>query len=274
VPDHIQLLLREAVDTDVRLRVVAGDTGGVRDVVVRPISWRRDAELRYRTWELDRRRRVDERAGASIGYVHLRAMNAADMAEWQRAFYPVHERQGLIIDLRRNTGGNIDSWLLSRLLRQAWFYWQPRTGQPTSNMPYAYRGHIAVLVDQETASDGEAFAEGVRRLGLGVVIGMRTWGGEIWGSGGSALLDRGTASVPDTGVFSAQGEWLIEGHGVEPDLVVDNPPVATFAGADAQLDAAVAYLQQRIREAPAPPIKAPRYPDKRHPVLSSSSALP
>ena len=123
------------------------------------------------------------RPPSTIGYLHLRAMNAADMAEWQRAFYPVHGRQGLVIDLRRNTGGNIDSWLLSRLLRQAWFYWQPRTGQATPNMPSAYRGHIAVLVDQETASDGEAFAEGVRRLGLGVVIGTRTWGGEIWGSG-------------------------------------------------------------------------------------------
>jgi len=271
-PDHIHLLLRDAVGKDVRLRVVTGGTDSVREVVVRPISSRREAELRYRTWELDRRRRVDDASGESIGYVHLRAMNAADMAEWQRAFYPVHDRQGLVIDVRRNTGGNIDSWLLSRLLRQAWFYWQPRTGQPTANMPYAYRGHIAVLVDQETASDGEAFAEGVRRLGLGVVIGTRTWGGEIWGSGGSALLDRGTASVPDTGVFSAQGEWIIEGRGVEPDVVVDNLPVATFHGEDAQLNAAVAYLQQRIREVPAPPIAAPRYPDKRSPSLVTSTA--
>jgi tricorn protease len=271
VPDHIQLLLRDAVDKDVRLRVVAGDTREVRDVIVQPISMRRDAELRYRTWELERRLRVDAASAETIGYVHLRAMNAADMAEWQRAFYPVHDRQGLVIDLRRNTGGNIDSWLLSRLLRQAWFYWQPRAGQATANMPFAYRGHIAVLVDQETASDGEAFAEGVRRLGLGVIIGTRTWGGEIWGSGGSALLDRGTASVPDTGVFSAQGEWLIEGRGVEPDVVVDNLPVATFHGDDAQLEAAIAYLTQRIAERPPAPVKTPPYPDKRAPVVGSST---
>ena len=273
-PAHIQVLLRDAVDKDVRLRVVAGDTGRVRELVVRPISMRRDADLRYRAWELERRRRVDEASAATIGYVHLRAMNAADMAEWQRAFHPVQGRQGLVIDLRRNTGGNIDSWILSRLLRQAWFYWQPRHGQATANMPSAYRGHIAVIVDQETASDGEAFAEGIRRLGLGVVIGTRTWGGEIWGSGGSALLDRGTASVPDTGVFTPTGEWLIEGHGVEPDLVVDNLPAATFAGSDAQLDAAVAYLQQRIREAPVPTVKAPRYPDKRAPIVTSTASMP
>ncbi|BCS35014.1 tricorn protease [Luteitalea sp. TBR-22] len=272
VPDDITLLLRDAVDKDVRLRVVAGDTGLVRDVVVRPISLKREAELRYRAWELERRHRVEEASGDRIGYVHLRAMSAADMAEWQRAFYPVHGREGLVIDLRRNTGGNIDSWILSRLLRQAWFYWQPRVGAPQANMPYAYRGHIAVLVDQETASDGEAFAEGVRRLGLGVVIGTRTWGGEIWGSGGSGLLDRGIASVPDTGVFGADGNWLIEGHGVEPDVVVDNLPRATWNGADAQLDAAIAWLRDRMAAAPVPPVVVPPYPDKRAPVVSKSTS--
>jgi tricorn protease len=270
--DHIQLMLRNAVDKDVRLRVVAGDSGAVREVVVRPISSRRDADLRYRAWEVERRLRVEDASAGTIGYLHLRAMNAADMAEWQRAFYPVHGRQGLIIDLRRNTGGNIDSWLLSRLLRQAWFYWQPRNGHATPNMPAAYRGHIAVLVDQETASDGEAFAEGIRRLGLGVVIGTRTWGGEIWGSVGGALLDRGTATVPDMGVFTPEGEWLIEGHGVEPDVVVDNLPAATFRGEDAQLSAAVAYLEQRIREAPVLPVTTPRYPDKRAPIVTSTTA--
>uniref|UniRef100_UPI0037C89DBB S41 family peptidase n=1 Tax=Luteitalea sp. TaxID=2004800 RepID=UPI0037C89DBB len=261
-----------AVDREVRLRVVAGDTGVVRDVVVRPITLKREAELRHRGWELERRQRVEAVSGGRVGYVHLRAMTAADMGEWQRAFYPVHGREGLVIDLRRNTGGNIDSWLLSRLLRQAWFYWQPRVGAPTANMPYAYRGHIAVIVDQETASDGEAFAEGVRRLGLGVVIGTRTWGGEIWGSGSSGLLDRGIASVPDTGVFGTDGTWLIEGRGVEPDLVVDNLPRATWEGDDAQLDAAVAWLRARIAAAPVPPIVTPTYPDKRAPRVTRRTA--
>ncbi len=270
----IQLLLRDSVDKEVKLRVVASDTGLVRDVTVRPISLRREAELRYREWQVERRLRVDAASDEQIGYLHLRAMTGQDMGEWQRAFYPVYTRPGLIIDLRRNTGGNIDSWLLSRLLRQAWFFWQPRVGEASPNMPYAYRGHVAVLVDQETASDGEAFAEGVRRLGIGVVIGTRTWGGEIWGSGGNALLDRGMAAVPDTGVFSADGQWLIEGHGVEPDIVVDNLPHATFNGQDAQLEAAIAYLREKIREEPVPAVAPPRYPDKRAPIVTSTASLP
>ncbi|HTV02480.1 MAG TPA: S41 family peptidase, partial [Luteitalea sp.] len=270
----LPVLLRDSVDKDVRVRLVAGDTGTSRDVVVRPISMKREADLRYREWQVSRRQSVDETSDEKIGYLHLRAMTSSDMAEWQRAFYPVHNRPGLIIDLRRNTGGNIDSWLLSRLMREAWFFWQPRSGQASANMPYAYRGHVAVLVDQETASDGEAFAEGVRRLGLGVVIGTRTWGGEIWGSGGNALLDKGTAAVPDTGVFSADGQWLIEGHGVEPDIVVDNLPHATFAGKDAQLEAAITWLQDRIREAPVPTVAPPVYPDKRAPIVTSTASIP
>lgn len=82
--------------------------------------------------------------------------------------------------MRHNNGGNIHSWILKKLLRKAWFYWQPRVGNPTGNMQYAFRGHVVVLCDQNTASDGEAFAEGFRRLGLGKVIGTRTWGGEVW----------------------------------------------------------------------------------------------
>ncbi len=172
------------------------------------------------------------------------------------------DRQGLILDLRNNHGGNIESWILSKLLRKAWFWWQPRVGSPYSNMQYAFRGHLVVLVNEETASDGEAFAEGVKRLGLGKVIGTRTWGGEIWLTSSNVLVDRGIATAAEFGVFGPEGSWLIEGHGVDPDIVVDNLPHATFEGGDAQLDAALAYLQEEIKKNPVPPIKAPAYPDK------------
>jgi hypothetical protein len=109
-------------------------------------------------------------------------------------------------------------------------------------MQYAYRGHIVVLVDAWTASDGEAFAEGIKRLGLGKVLGTRTWGGEIWLTSSNVLVDRGIATAAEFGVYGPEGQWLIEGHGVAPDTVVDNQPHATFAGEDAQLAAAIAYL--------------------------------
>ena len=183
-------------------------------------------------------------------------------AQWERDFYPVFNRDGLIIDVRHNNGGNIDSWILEKLMRKAWFYWQGRVGKPTWNMQHAFRGHMVVLCNERTASDGEAFSEGFRRLGLGKVIGTRTWGGEIWLSSSNFLVDRGIATAAETGVFGPEGAWLIEGRGVEPDIEVDNLPHATFGGSDAQLDAAIKHLQQLIKEKPVEPPKAPAYPDK------------
>ncbi len=130
-------------------------------------------------------------------------------------------------------------------------------------MQYAFRGHVCVLCDEFTASDGEAFSEGFRRLGLGKVIGTRTWGGEIWLSMDNWLVDKGIASAAEIGVYGPEGAWLIEGHGVEPDIRVDNPPHATFRGEDAQLDAAIRHLQELITKDPRPVPPAPPYPDKR-----------
>jgi tricorn protease len=197
-----------------------------------------------------------------IGYVHLRAMGGGNYSEWVRNFYPVFNRKGLIIDVRHNRGGNIDSWILEKLMRRAWFYWKNRVGKPTWNMQYAFRGHMVVLCNERTASDGEAFSEGFRRLGLGKVIGTRTWGGEIWLSFSNWLVDRGIASAAETGVYGPEGKWLIEGHGVEPDIVVDNLPHETFKGKDAQLDAAIKHLQELIKKDPVTVPPTPPYPDK------------
>ena len=259
VPDEGELL-RGKAGAQVLVHV-KNDKGEGRDVIVAPISERDDANMRYSEWEYTRRLAVDKQSNGTMGYVHLRAMTSNDIDQWARDFYPVFNRQGLIIDVRHNHGGNIDSWLLSKLIRQAWFYWQPRVGNPYWNMQYAFRGHIVVLCDHETASDGEAFSEGFRRLKLGKVIGMRTWGGEIWLSGSNTQADNGVATAAENGVY-ADGKWLIEGHGVEPDVVVDNMPHDSFSGDDAQLEAGIKELQQEIKADPRPVPQAPPHPDK------------
>jgi tricorn protease len=129
-------------------------------------------------------------------------------------------------------------------------------------MQYAFRGHIVVLCDEQTASDGEAFSEGFKRLHLGTLIGTRTWGGEIWLSGSNVQADSGVATAAEIGVYGPDGIWLIEGHGVDPDKVVDNPPHATFEGSDAQLDAAIDLLKQQIKDDPRPVPPHPPYADK------------
>jgi tricorn protease len=209
-----------------------------------------------------RRMIVDNTSNNEIGYVHLKAMVSEDMDDFVKQFYPVFNRKGLIIDVRHNRGGNIDSWILEKLMRKAWMYWKGRTGKPYRNMQYAFRGHMVVLCDQHTGSDGEAFTEGFRRLGLGKVIGMRTWGGEICLSSDNRLVDNGIATAAESGVYGPEGKWLIEGHGVDPDFVVDNLPYETFKGKDKQLEFAIDYLKKEIKDEPVEVPKVPAYPDK------------
>lgn len=254
-------LLRGKAGIQVLLHVKSAK-GDARDVLVTPISTQDETRLRYSEWEYSRRIDVEKASNGKIGYVHLQAMGPNDIDQWAREFYPVFDRDGLIIDVRHNHGGNIDPWLLGKLLRQAWFYWQPRVGDPTWNMQFAFRGHIVVLCDHETASDGEAFSEGFKRFKLGKVIGTRTWGGEIWLSGSNVQADNGLATAAEIGVYGPEGKWLIEGHGVEPDIVVDNLPHATFSGSDAQLQAALDLLKQEIHDDPRPVPTHPPYPDK------------
>ena len=141
-------LLRNQAGKQVLLKVKP-KAGASRDVVATPITLARENDLRYDEWEYTRRLAVEKASKNRIGYVHLRAMGGGNMTEWQREFYPVFDRDGLIVDVRHNNGGNIDSWVLEKLLRKAWFYFQPRVGNPTWNMQYAFRGHVVVLVRPE-----------------------------------------------------------------------------------------------------------------------------
>lgn len=259
---HPEELLAQQAGQPVMLEVRAAAGGATRRVLVKPLAPEAARDLRYAEWEYTRRQETEKLGQGAIGYVHLRAMGAGSILEWARDFYPVFNRQGLIIDMRHNRGGNTDSWILGRLLRKAWFHWSARAGQPYPNMQYAFRGHVTVLCNEWTASDGEAFSEGFRRLGLGKVIGTRTWGGQIWLDSRRWLIDNGMCTAAEIGVYGPEGRWLIEGHGVDPDIVVDNAPHATFLGKDAQLEAAVRHLQQLIAEDPRPVPPVPPRPDK------------
>jgi tricorn protease len=254
--------LRDQAGKQVLLRVRPKGSSTERDVIVVPASERQGEDLRYREWEYTRRLAVEKASHGTIGYLHLRAMGSNDIAQFVRDYYPVFNRQGLIIDVRNNRGGNIDSWIIERLMRKAWSYWAPRVGAPSWNMQRSFRGHIAVIQNERTASDGELFTEGIEKLGIAKVFGVRSWGGEIWLSSSNFLVDHGIATAAENGVYGPGGQWLVEQHGVDPDVVVDNLPHATFAGQDAQLDAAVDYLKQEITLHPVPVPVAPKYPDR------------
>lgn len=218
--------------------------------IVLPTTAAGEANLRYLEWVRERRAAVEQASDGRIGYLHLRAMGPNDIASFARDFYGQFEREGLIIDVRRNRGGNIDSWIIEKLLRRAWAFWQPPGGKPFWNMQQTFRGHLAVLIDPLTYSDGETFAAGIKSLGLGPLIGQRTAGAGVWLSDRTRLSDNGMARVPEFAQYGSDGRWLLEGHGVTPDIEVENLPRASWNGNDAQLDAAIANVLQRLRDAP------------------------
>ncbi|HEY5801722.1 MAG TPA: S41 family peptidase, partial [Burkholderiaceae bacterium] len=235
--------------------------GPSRPVIVTPVSIERHNALRYSDWEQERSARVAKASNGGIGYLHLRAMGQADIAAFAREFYANINRDGLIIDVRRNNGGNIDSWIIEKLLRKAWAFWSAPSRSVYPNMQGTFRGHLVVLVDELTYSDGETFAAGVKALKLGPVVGKRTAGAGVWLSDNNGLSDAGMVRVAENGQFAAEdGQWLIEGVGVTPDVEVDNPPHATFTGQDKQLEVAIDLLQKKLKVQPIRPYKPQAIP--------------
>ncbi|MBT9493030.1 MAG: PD40 domain-containing protein [Paucibacter sp.] len=259
---HPSELIRGQAGKQVLLQFRSAD-GKDKQAVVTPVAQRREQQLRFGDWRHANARAVDAASDGRIGYLHLRAMGRDDIADFAREFYAQTEREGLIIDVRFNGGGNIDSWILEKLLRRAWAFWQRRSpeGAPaSSNMQHAFRGHLVVLANEETYSDGETFAEGIKRLGLAPVIGKTTSGAGVWLSDQNRLVDNGIMRAAETGQMTADGRFIIEGVGVTPDITVDNPPRASFMGGDAQLDAAIAHLKQAMAAKPRVQPKPGPYP--------------
>lgn len=162
-------------------------------------------------------------------------------------------------------------WLLDVLQKQAWMYWEGRSTNITTgglgwDMQFAFRGHLVVLINEHTSSDGEGFARGVSELGLGKLVGTRTWGGGIWLSSDNHLVDGGIASAPEVGTYNDKlGRGLgIENMGVSPDIEVDNNPTSTYKGEDAQLEKAISVLKEWLDKEP---VVLPKRPGA-HPDMS------
>ena len=224
--------------------------------VVLPISPQQEQMLRYQHWVQLKKHQVEQQGKQQLGYLHLYAMGPNDISNFAREFYANVDKPGLIIDVRRNRGGNIDSWVIEKLLRRVWAFWQPTQGKAYGNMQQTFRGQLVVLTDALTYSDGETFAAGVKSLGLGPVIGQQTAGAGVWLSGRNLLADMGVARVAETAQFDKDGRWIIEGRGVSPDILVDNLPYASFTGQDAQLSYAISLLQKQLQEKAVAELKA------------------
>lgn len=233
--------------------------GAAMSEIVEPMNGRGRSMAEYYDFTEGRKEATAQLSGGEIGYLKLRAMGGGDIATFARDFFSQMDKDGIIIDVRNNSGGNIDSVLIAQLLRRPWAFWGKPDGSGVeyTNMQNAYRGHVAVLIDERTYSDGETFAGGVKSLGIGPLVGKRTAGAGIWLSDRNRVVDNGGVRIAEYAQYDINGNWIVEGYGVGPDYEVENGPFATFNGKDAQLEAAVGLLQQKIAAEPVQDL-APR----------------
>ncbi|MEM9593834.1 MAG: S41 family peptidase, partial [Acidobacteriota bacterium] len=236
-PGYVELLVNDTPKTE-----------GARKVVIRPIA--AEDDLLYLEWTEKNRRYVAEKTGGRVGYLHIPDMGAPGFREWIKAFYPQIRKDGLVIDVRSNGGGNISPMILDRLNRDLTMVDYERHRDYTEATPNVFIGHMVAILDEDTASDGDQFSYVFKKLGLGPLIGKRSWGGVVGIYGGSQLIDGGTTSVPEAGSGDVEGNWVIEGYGVDPDIEIDNNPGDVAKGIDAQLDKAIEVILEKVNSEP------------------------
>jgi tricorn protease len=222
-----------------------------------------ETALLYLKWAGANRERVNSLSHGRLGYIHLPDMGDAGIREFIKWWFPQVRKEGLLVDVRDNGGGNISEMLIERLARRLHGTQFARNHEAPDTYPHVVQaGPKAALINEDTASDGDIFSNAFRQWKIGLLIGKRTWGGVVGITDRGQLLDGGTVFVPEFGAADADGHWIIEGHGVDPDIVVEQDPVAVLKGHDPQLERGVEELMKLLPAAPAglpgrpaPPIK-------------------
>ena len=237
---------------------------GARKTTYRPVA--SEESLLYLEEVTANREKVARLTNGRAGYLHLPDMGAAGIYEFVKWFYPQVRKEGLVVDVRSNGGGNVSQWIVERLdTKLLGTRFGRRSDHPATYPQTVFHGHKVAVLNETSASDGDIFPHMFRKAGLGPLVGKRSWGGVVGITGLGPLLDGGTVFVPISGTNDVDGSWVIEGHGVDPDIEVENDPRSVIAGRDPQLERAVEELVKkmdtepmRLPSRPPDPVKTPR----------------
>ncbi len=255
-------LLRHKAGSPVTLTVSETPSSeGAREVTFQPIG--SEQSLIYLDRVEANRKKVAEMTDGRVGYLHVPDMGSDGIREFIKYFYGQIRKEGLVVDVRRNGGGNVSQMLIERLRREVLGTRFSRNSDHPGTYPnVVFHGPMVCLLDANSGSDGDIFPHMFRQAGLGPLVGKRSWGGVVGISGRGPLIDGGSVFVPEFGSNAPDGSWVIEGHGVDPDIEVDNDPKSILEGRDPQLERAVAEIlksleenPQRLPERPDPPVK-------------------
>jgi tricorn protease len=229
---------------------------GSRTVTIVPIA--DEAPLYYEAWVRHNTEYVSKKTDGQVGYIHIPDMGPEGLAEFAKHFTPQLRKRALIIDDRGNGGGNVSPLIIERLSRQLVMFQKARNADPNTNPADMQLGPKLLLMDEFSASDGDIFPYRFKMDGLGKLVGKRSWGGVVGIRDTLPIVDGGFLNKPEFAPYSKDGaSWPIEGHGVDPDIVVDNDPATEFSGVDQQLDRAIEEILKELKtngqDIPPPP---------------------
>jgi tricorn protease len=265
VPQNPYELLLNTANQDVTLTIHSQPAQqGSRNILVRPIA--SELNLHLLDWITTNRRKVESLSGGRVGYVYLPDMEAAGLNEFVQQYFPQIRKEGMIIDVRYNGGGFVDELIFDRLRRTLVGMESARNWKSDTIPEKTFHGYLACVTNHYAASDGDFFTFFFKKYKLGPVVGERTWGGVRGIRGYIRLMDGGYVTRPEFSLYGLDSEWLVENHGVDPDVVVDNLPGEVMKGQDPQLEKAVDLVLQQIREhpekLPSRPPDLPAYPPR------------
>ena len=235
----------------------SSDGSGARDVIVVPTD--SELQLYYYNWVQNNIRIVNEATNGEVGYIHIPDMGVAGLNEFAKYFYPQLDKKALIIDDRGNGGGNVSPMIMERLSREITRANMSRNQQIPSQTPTKMMlGPKVLLVNQYSASDGDLFPYAFKKHKLGKVIGVRTWGGIVGIRGSLPFIDGTSLNKPEFTSYDSEGNgYIVEGHGVDPDIIVENDPYDEYFGTDAQLNKAIEVIMEELKNYKGlPPIPA------------------
>ena len=236
-----------------------------RTVIVTTLGDER--QLRYRAWVESNRDRVHRETDGRVGYVHIPDMGAHGYAEFHRSYFAEVEREAVIVDVRNNGGGHVSQLVLEKLARRRIGYDLPRWGVPEPYPEDSPGGPLVALTNEQAGSDGDIFTHCFKLLGLGPVVGKRTWGGVIGINPRHLLVDGSVVTQPEYSFWFSDVGWGVENYGTDPTHDVDIKPQDHVAGVDPQMDKALQLVLQALRRhKPVIPDRATR-PDRRQPKL-------
>ena len=250
-------------DKQVELTVnTKGSMDGSRKIIVIPTS--DETNLYYYDWVQHNIAYVDSVTQGKVGYIYIPDMGEAGLNQFFKLFYPQINKKALIIDDRGNGGGFVSPFITDRLARQLVFFEMSRNTVGTPS-PEMHMGPKVLLINQYSASDGDIFPYRFRQNKLGTIIGKRTWGGVVGINASLPFLDGGYLEKPEFGPYASNGSnFVVEGHGIDPDILIENDPARQYAGIDDQLNKAIEVILNDLKtqEKDVPPV--PPFPDRVH----------